>query len=155
MVETGRAPFLQMIKHVNNQLIANNFEAKFGAKISTSTSSADTRKLMQLDSIQLVKCLYLCDELKIVTTVSVIYTVTDLFVKKINVSVETMRGYSHLVFHGKQRNQSKTLFPPYFQNKTTSVANRYTNSFLNLITLFYYFCFSQILSANHKKIKIS
>ena len=56
-----------MIKHAHNQYITSDFETKICLKIDDSTGSLDKENKFQLDSNQLVKCLYLCDELKMVT----------------------------------------------------------------------------------------
>ena len=44
----------------------------------------DKGKYIQLDIYQLVKCIYLCHELKMKQKLSVTYMMTDLSVKKIN-----------------------------------------------------------------------
>ena len=56
---------------------------KLACKLITRRGSPDKEKYIQLDKVQSVKCFYLCHELKMKRKMSVIYTVTDSFVKKI------------------------------------------------------------------------
>ena len=53
-----------MIKHGYNQWIKPDFNIKFLHRQAQQTGSADKEKIIQIDNIQLVKCVYLCHELK-------------------------------------------------------------------------------------------